>query len=84
MSAQVLFFSYIAAAGAAILLLLALGSLRWYWHVISALLGLTFGLIPPPAGMEGNNHFYLVTGVGCAFFLLWGIAAPLFRRKRST
>ena len=82
MSAQVLFYSYLAAAVAAVLLLVVFRARRWYWHVISLAAGVAVGLIPP-GGKGGGNLFYLVTGVVCVFCILWGLGAPFFPQRRK-
>lgn len=82
MSPQWILASYLIAAGLALLLLLVLRARRWYWHAISALLGLTAGLAPPPGG-SGGDLFYLVAGTACVFLLLWGLGGLLFSRRAS-
>ena len=51
----------------------------WYWHVLSLVLALVLGLIPPPAGMQGLVYDVLF---GCAFLFLivWGIAGMVLYR----
>lgn len=80
MPAQVLLYSYLAAAIAAIVLLVVFRARRWYWHIISLAIGLAVGLYPPP-GKGGSNLFYLATGVVCVFCIFWGLGAPFFPRR---
>jgi hypothetical protein len=79
MPAQWLFYSYLMAVVAALLLLVIFRARSWYWHFFSVLLGLTAGLASPPSG-RGGDLFYLIAGTACVFFCLWGIGGPFFRR----
>lgn len=80
MPSQWIFYSYMLAVGAAVLLLLLFRSRRWYWHALSFLLGLVAGLIPPPSGY-GGDVFYLLAGTACLFFTVLGLGGLFFRRS---
>jgi len=82
MPSQLVFYSYLLAAGAAVLLLFLFRSRRWYWHALSFLLGLIAGLLPPPPG-NGSDVFYVSTGTACVFFTALGVGGPFFQRIRS-
>jgi hypothetical protein len=76
---------FIVFGSAALLALLVLYFTRartWYWHVLSILLALLVGLVPIPPRFN-TNAVTLAIGAVVVFLILWGIAAPFFRRRRS-
>ena len=55
----------------------------WYWHVLSIALALAIGLLPPnmiPAPATWGPARDILLGSVFTFLVIWGIAAPLFRR----
>jgi hypothetical protein len=68
----------------ALILLFLKGPSRWYWHILSVLLGLGVGLTPVPAKLNTPQGSMIIGSV-FTFLVVWGVAAPLFRgRRRST
>ena len=68
----------------ALILLFLKGPRRWYWHILSLLVGLGVGLMPVPAKLNTPQGSMIIGSV-FTFLLVWGVAAPLFRgRRRST
>lgn len=80
MSTTWVVLTYGSAAALALLLLLLFHARSWYWHVLSVLVALVIGLIPIPPKYN-NPESTLVIGFVFVFFLLWGVAAPFFRRR---
>ena len=66
----------------AVLLLHFFHSRSWYWHIVSAALAISLGLVPMPAEWVGPRTDLLV-GFLFLLLLVWGLAAPLFRLKLS-
>jgi hypothetical protein len=58
-----------------------MGPKRWYWHILSLLLSLGIGLTPIPAALN-TPRGSMIIGSAFTFFLVWGVAAPLFRNRR--
>lgn len=81
MSVQLLLYSYLIAAAAAVALLFLLGAKSWHIHALGMLAGALAGLTPPPPSVSGD-FFYLAAGVTCVFFLVWGAGGLLFRGGR--
>jgi hypothetical protein len=71
---------YSISAALALLLLLIFRAKSWYWHVLSVLLAMAVGLVPRNPDWNTANAD-LAFGAVFTFLLLWGIAAPLFRRR---
>ena len=69
------------SAVVALILLLFMGPKRWYWHILSLLLSLGIGLTPIPAALN-TPRGSMIIGSAFTFFLVWGVAAPLFRNRR--
>jgi hypothetical protein len=67
----------------ALILLFFKGPKRWYWHILSLLVGLGVGLMPIPAKLN-TPQGSLIVGSVFTFFLVWAVAAPLFRRRRRS
>jgi hypothetical protein len=80
MPAQYLLYAYLTAAAVAVLLVAVFRRCRWYWHILSVLLGLAIGL-PPPPPPGGNDLFYLTFGAACVFFVSWGTGGFFFPRR---
>lgn len=70
---------YGGAALVALLLLLVFRAKSWYWHVLSILAALVVGLVPIPPQLN-TPQGSLIIGSVFTFLLLWGVAAPFFRR----
>jgi hypothetical protein len=81
MSILLVFAVYGFSAALALLLLYVFRARSWYWHVMSILLALVLGLIPPPEGWQ-SQRIDLVVGSVFVFLFLWGICAPVFRKPR--
>ena len=62
----------------ALLLLYFFHPRSWYWHILSAGLAFTLGLIHLPAQWAGPTTDLLI-GFLFLLLLVWGLAAPLFR-----
>jgi hypothetical protein len=73
--------AYGCSALLALVLLLFPGPKRWYWHVLSVLLSLGVGLTPIPAALNTPQGSMIIGSV-FTFFFVWGVAAPLFRKRR--
>lgn len=71
-----------AAACVALLLLFVFRAKSWYWHILSVVLALVVGLIPIPARLN-TKEGSMIIGSAFTFLLLWGVAAPFFRRSRA-
>jgi hypothetical protein len=82
MSTNWVIFAYCGAGLLALLFLYLAGARRWYWHILSVIAALVIGLIPTPPSLNSPKGSMLV-GVIFSFLLLWGIAAPLFRKRRA-
>jgi hypothetical protein len=67
----------------ALILLFLVGPKRWYWHILSLLVGLGIGLVPIPASLN-TPRGSLIVGSVFTFLFVWGVAAPLFGRRRRT
>lgn len=80
MSLTLVFLSYMVAAGVALLLLYIMRARSWYWHVLSVLVGLVIGLVPIPESLQ-TQEGTLAIGFVFTFLIVWGIAAPFFRRR---
>jgi hypothetical protein len=65
----------------ALILLFFSGPQRWYWHILSLLVAFGVGLTPMPAKLN-TPQGSLIVGSVFTFFLVWGVAAPLFRNRR--
>jgi hypothetical protein len=75
------FLVYGAAALIALALLYFVRARSWYWHVLSVLAALAVGLVPIPPKYN-TTQGTLVVGSFFVFLLLWGVAAPFFRKRR--
>jgi hypothetical protein len=82
MSSAWVFAVYGTAAVLALLLLYLFRARSWYWHMISVLLAIVVGLIPPPDSLRGPQAD-LIVGGAFVFLFLWGIGAPFFRKPRG-
>lgn len=78
MSLTWVLLAYGLAFGLALALLYALRSLHWYWHVLSVLIALFVGLMPPFGGWSGQRYDLLIGGL-FVFFLIWGVGSPLLK-----
>jgi hypothetical protein len=67
----------------ALILLFIAGPKRWYWHILSLLVGLGIGLMPTPAQLNSPRGS-LIVGSVFTFLMVWGVAAPLFRSRRRS
>ena len=59
---------------------------NWYWHVLSVVVALAIGMMPPnmiPVPAEWGATRDIILGSLFTFLVIWGIAAPLFRRHHS-
>jgi hypothetical protein len=65
----------------ALLLLYAAGPRRWYLHVLSLAAALAVGLMPIPPKWN-TPQMSIIIGFTFFFLFLWGIAAPLFLKRR--
>jgi hypothetical protein len=59
---------------------------NWFWHVLSVLVALAIGMVPPemipvPAAWGATRD--IILGALFTFLVIWGIAAPLFRRHHQ-
>jgi hypothetical protein len=82
MSILWVFMVYGCAAALAFVLLYFARAKSWYWHVISVLLALVIGLVPIPPRFN-NSQTTLVIGFFFTFLMLWGVAAPFFRKGNN-
>ncbi len=82
MPAHVVFAVYGSCAVLALLLLYFFRARRWYWHVLSLLLAMGIGLMPPPERWQGPAADLTIGGI-FLFLFLWGILAPLFRKRHG-
>ena len=73
--------AYGFSAALALLLLYMSGPRRWYLHVLSVALALAVGLGPIPAKWN-TPQMTMVIGFVFVFLFLWGVAAPLFLKRR--
>ena len=75
-----------AAAALALLVLYRFRAKAWYWHLLSLALAVVIVNIPRPSipipTLPDENFVYVPLGIVAVFLFLWGIAAPLFRRRR--
>jgi hypothetical protein len=78
MSAAWVVLTYGASVILALLLLYFFHARSWYWHVLSAGVAVTLGLIPMPARYAGPSSDLFI-GFLFLLLLVWGVAAPLFR-----
>jgi hypothetical protein len=59
---------------------------RWYWHVLSVIVALTIGFLPPnliPLPLAWGTTRDLIIGWVFVFLMAWGLCAPLFRRNHG-
>ena len=82
MNPMFVFGAYGAAALLALLLLYFKGRKAWYWHLLSAAVAMGIGLMPTRPEWH-TKYGDLAVGCAFAFLFLWGVAAPLFRSRRS-
>jgi len=75
-----IFLSFGGAALLALLLLYFGRARRWYWHVLSILVALVIGLVPVPQQLN-TPQGSLYIGSVFTFLMLWGLAAPFFRKR---
>lgn len=78
-------WAFVVYGSSALLALLVLYFSRprpWYMHGLSILLALAVGLVPIPPKYN-NPQSTFVIGFVFVFLILWGIAAPFFRRDRD-
>jgi hypothetical protein len=71
------------AIAALTLVLLYCFHANWYWHLLSVAAGLALGFMPPdwiPVPASWGTTRDIVLGSLFTFLVVWGIAAPLFRR----
>jgi len=83
MSTTWVILTYGSAAVLALLLLFFARAKAWYWHILSILAALVIGLVPIPPRFN-SFQATLVVGFVFTFLILWGIAAPLFRRRQQS
>ncbi len=58
----------------------------WYWHVLSVVVALIIGMMPPdmiPVPMEWGMTRDILLGSLFTFLVIWGLGAPLFRRHHQ-
>jgi hypothetical protein len=58
----------------------------WYWHVLSVVVALIIGLMPPdmiPVPAAWGTTRDIILGCVFTFLVIWGIAAPLFHRHHK-
>ena len=56
---------------------------NWYWHVLSVLVAFAIGFMPPdviPVPAAWGTTRDILLGAIFTFLVIWGIAAPFFRR----
>ncbi|MGE5488447.1 MAG: hypothetical protein ACM3ZB_11595 [bacterium] len=75
----------LAFGAAFILALIALYAFRarWYWHALSAVVGLALGLTPFPDGFRPPDH---LTGFLFVLLTVWGLGVVFmypYRRRRK-
>jgi len=81
MSLAIVTFTYTVSLILALGLLYLFGALRWYWHAFSVAAALVLGVIPMRVFDAWLSPvFDLAYGNLIVFLLVWGIAAPFFRR----
>ena len=83
MSSIWVFAAYACAVGLPLVLLYFWRAQAWYWHALSIGVALGLGLIPMPSEWS-NPRTDLMIGSAFVLFLVWGLAAPLFRSHRAT
>lgn len=76
MSAMWVFLSYGISLGLAVFLLYFFHARSWYWHMLSVLLALGLGLVPPVQNWQGPAYD-LILGSIFVFLLIWGIGGML-------
>jgi len=74
--------AYACAAALPLVLLHFFRARAWYWHALSIGLALALGLIPMPVEWSSPGTD-LTIGSAFVFFLVWGLAAPLFRTHHA-
>lgn len=79
-------FLIYASAAVLALALLYFFHVPWYWHVLSVVLALVIGVVPPdviPFPPAWGSTRDMAIG-GCFMFLMvWGLGAPLFRSHHT-
>jgi uncharacterized membrane protein YczE len=68
----------------ALILLFLKGPSRWYWHILSVLVGLGVGLWKPLPAKLNTPQGSMIIGIVFTFLMVWGVAAPLFRGRRHS
>lgn len=79
------FLIYGAAAVLALVLLYCFHA-HWYWHVMSVVVALVIGMMPPdmiPVPAAWGTMRDIILGSIFTFLVIWGIAAPLFVRHHQ-
>jgi hypothetical protein len=59
---------------------------NWYWHILSVVVALAIGIMPPdmiPVPTAWGATRDMIVGSLFTFLVIWGIAAPLFRRHHQ-
>ena len=59
---------------------------NWYWHVLSVVVALGIGMMPPdfiPVPATWGATRVIIIGSVFTFLVIWGIAAPLFVRHHQ-
>ena len=75
--------AYGCALVAPLVLLRLFRARAWYWHTVSICVALALALTPIPFELR-TPGVDLMNGSAILFFLVWGAAAPLFRRQRTS
>jgi hypothetical protein len=60
---------------------------NWYWHALSVVVALIIGMMPPdmiPVPAAWGMTRDIILGSVFTFLVIWGLAAPLFRRHHQT
>ena len=78
MSSIWVFAAYACAVALPIAFLYFWRAQAWYWHALSIALALALGLTPMPSEWSSPRND-LIIGSAFVFFMVWGLAAPLFR-----
>jgi hypothetical protein len=82
MSSMRVFTAYACAAGLPFVLLHFFHARAWYWHALSIGLALALGVTPTPVEWSSPGTDLMI-GSAFVFFLVWGLAAPLFRTHHA-
>lgn len=73
--------AYSCAVFLALELLYKFHARAWYWHVLSVAAALALGMARLPEQWSGPSVDLLIGSI-FVFLMVWGLAAPLFRKHR--